>query len=76
MKQRWLRAIALQETIQKTPIKLSQYRENEQFDSASEIISHFGCTNIIFADGKTPFFSLFGKRLTTQKYLKLSSGLL
>ena len=48
--QRRLRAITLKGAIQRSSILLAQYWKHE-WDS-SMIISHFGCTNIIFTDCK------------------------
>ena len=42
-------AITLTRAKEQSPILLSQYWENEQFDS-TKILLYFGCTNIIFVD--------------------------
>ena len=49
MKQRRLRAITLQRAIEKSPILLSHYWQNEWLDDII-IISNFGGTNNIFAE--------------------------
>ena len=51
MKQRRLGGITLQGTIEKSSIFQTQYWENGQLDGTI-IISHFGCTKIIFSHCK------------------------
>ena len=61
-KQRRLRAIHLQGAIEKSPIF-----QTPQLDS-TKIISHFGCTNIIYPDFKCLLTAYFYKNKKNKVY--------